>query len=102
MPWQATGIAQHVAPLVEGEGEGVEAVDRLGDAEAARLGRVFLDKGTKQPIPDDQHPGEVAVYVFGVAGVVHPVVGGGVEDPFKPAELAHHLGVDEELETQTQ
>ena len=77
-------------------------MDRLSDAEAARLGRVFFHKGAKQPIPDDQHPGEVAVYVFGVAGVVHPVVGGGVEDPLQPAELAYHLGVDEELEAQAQ
>ncbi len=93
---------QHVAPLVEGEGEGVEAVNGLGDAEAARLGGVFLHEGAKQPIPDDEHPGEVAIDVSGVAGVVHPVVGGGVEGPLQPAELAHHLGVDEELKAQAQ
>ncbi|MND95074.1 hypothetical protein D3C80_873160 [compost metagenome] len=87
---------------MEGEGEGIEAVDGLGDTEAARLAQVFLHKGAKQPIPDDEHPGEVAVYVFGVAGVVHPVVGGGVEDPLQPAQLAHHLGVDEELKAQAQ
>ena len=47
-------------------------------------------------------PAKFAVYVLGIAGVVHPVVGGGVEDPLKPAELAHHLGVDEKLEAQNQ
>ncbi len=77
-------------------------MDRLGDAKTTRLGRIFLDKGAKQPIPDNQHTSKVAIYVFGVAGVVHPVVGGGVEDPLQPAEFAHHLGVDEKLKTQAE
>ncbi len=87
---------------MEGEGERIETVDGLGDAEATRLGGVFFHEGTKQPVPDDEHSGEVAIDIVGVAGVVHPVVGGGVEDPLQPAKLAHHLGVDEELKTQAQ
>ena len=49
---------QHVAPLVEGEGEGLKLW--IGPVmPKPRLAKVFFHEGAKQPVPDDDTPAKL-------------------------------------------
>ena len=57
----------------------VEIAEVLDDAIARRLASSLRLEGAEHPVPDDQDAGVVAVEIARVAGVVDPVVRGGVE-----------------------
>ncbi len=102
---RARRVAEHRDPFVEGQAQRVVAARRSKcalshDAVLARHRRVFLHEAAEQLVPHDQHAGVVAIDVFRIARVVHPVVRGRVEHVFDPPQLPDCLGVHEELEAQ--
>ena len=76
----------------------MEAINILGQTVSDRLRRHFLAERAKKSVPDNEYAGVIAIEIPHVGGVVHPVMRGAVEEPFKPAGHAiNGLGVQPEL-----
>lgn len=88
---------------MEGGPEKVEAAELVDDAVARAIVVTFGLEGAEQAIPDDEHPGIVAIEVARVGGVVDAVVRGRVHHRLEPARHPpDYLGVNPELVDEVQ
>src|SRR3954467_15857731 len=81
--------------MAEVRPECVPAVDRFGDP----VGRffLFLLKGPKHPVPDNQRTRMILDDLYRITAMVHAMVRGRIEDPFKPTHFVNGFGMNPEL-----
>ena len=63
----------------------MEAINILGQTVADGLRFHLLAERAKKSVPDNEYAGVIAIEITHIGGVVHPVMRGAVEEPFKPA-----------------
>src|SRR5229473_5188024 len=90
-------IANERHPFMKRDEDGIVGAKRLHQAIAARQIVAFGDEGAEDAVPNDEDAAIVMVEIFGIGGVVHAMMRGGVEDVYEPAELRNPFRVQPEL-----
>lgn len=91
-------VAGDANPFMEYRPQQVECAELLDDAIADFLAFDLFGEGAEHPVPDDEHPGIVAIQVARIGGVVDAVMARRVHDEFEPArKFVDGLGVNPEL-----
>lgn len=92
-------VLSDLVPFVEDHIDGTLVFEWFCKAVFAWLIFFFCEfglKGAEQLVPDDQEHAHVLIEVFGIAGMMDPVMGRGDEDIFEPAHFADEFGVYED------
>jgi len=90
-------LSEHGQPLAKHDLERIERSGLAGKSVAERfLGRL-LRESAEEPVKDNQCAPKILVEARFVAGMVEPVMGRAVQDPFKEPKAWQPLGMDEEL-----
>ena len=87
-------VFSDIAPFVKHDMQGIFFGQWFGEAVFTGLVFFFAQlglEGTEQLVPDDQEHAHVLVEIFGVGGVMDPVMGGCYQDIFQPAHFAYQL-----------
>src|SRR5579872_3409419 len=90
-------VAGDCSPFMKDNVNRAGAFGRLRQAISARLvfvGTKFRLKGSEELIPDDQEHAHIFVEIFGVGGVVDPVMGGRDKEVFEPAHFLDKFSVN--------
>jgi len=82
---------------VEENFQGIQAADRMDQSVGNRRVGLLLRERAEEPVPDDENSAVVAVHVFRIRCVMHPVMGRGIEYPLEWTEAANEVGVQPEL-----